>query len=140
MFEKIKENGNKYIIKGFPLQSFSAKLKKKYKTTRLSHLFEAIGFSFTSNKTISIHKFFIPELIFLLRSFNYPNSLINLIIDNTWLNDMYKEVHNRVNLNLIAKEMLCKALNYQKEFIQQYDILRQLYQLNGYLLSFDQGQ
>ena len=143
--ESIIEDGNSYQIRNFPLANFSKRLKKYYKSNKLSTLFEAVGFSrynrFNKNsKTIKIHKFFIPELIYLLRKFNYPKKLIDTIIDNTWVKKINDErLLSRVDLKEIKQQMTLSLRDFQQDFIMEYDIKRQKYQLNGYLLSFDQG-
>lgn len=141
IFKQVIEKDNKYIIKNFPIVSFLSSLKKEYKTTKFKHLLTIAGIKLSKNKrTIVIHKFFIPELIYLLRKLGYPTKLINTIIENTWLNETGEaSVNNRVNLSLIKKHMNLKLKSYQQEFIEKYDVLRQRHMLNGYLLSFDQG-
>ena len=142
IFKKVKEDGNSYIISGFPITTFTAKLKKFYKTSRLANLYEAVGFSFfnKNNKSVKVHKFFIPELLYLLEKFNYPKSLRDEIFNNTWMGDVAKRVHtNRFNIHLVYENMNCTPLGHQLEFIENYDILRQGACLNGALLSFDQG-
>lgn len=139
-FKQIKENGNSYIISGFPVKTFTMKLQKFYNTTRLAHLFEAIGFRFWNRNTIRVHKFFIPELIYLLTKFNYPKRLIDEIFYSTWVGDAAnKTYHNRFDIKRVYDEMNCTPLPYQLEFVENYDILRQTARLNGALLSFDQG-
>lgn len=145
LFDSVKEEGNSYLIRNFPLANFTKRLKNYYKTTKLSKLFEAVGFSryntFNRNsKTIKIHKFFIPELIYLLRKFNYPKKMINIIIDNTWIKKINDDnVISRVDLKAVKNQMTMTLRDFQQDFIMEYDIKRQKYQLNGYLLSFDQG-
>jgi len=141
-FKQIKESGNSYLISGFPITTFTAKLKRFYGTSRLANLYEAIGFSFlfNRNRTIKVHKFFIPELLYLLDKFKYPQCLIDEIFNNTWVgisaNSSYT---NRFDIERVHKEMNCTPLDYQTEFIEGYDIIRQYACLNGALLSFDQG-
>jgi len=138
-FKKITQAGNKIIIKGFPIRSFSVRLSRRYKTSRLKHLYESLGVSFGGKGTIKIHVFFLPELVYLLRRMNFPVRLIQEIINNTWLNKVDEEIKNRVDISRIKKEMHCTPLHYQLEFLNKYDLYKQQYQLFGYLLSLDQG-
>ena len=64
LFSDIVERDNYYDIRRFPVYNFQKNLKKHYKSSRIQHLFKAVGISFFSNsKTIRVHKFFIPELV-----------------------------------------------------------------------------
>lgn len=145
LFDSVKEDGNSYIIRNFPLPHFAKRLEKEYKSKRLSKLLESVGFKIfkffkSSSDTVKIHKFFIPELIYLLRKFNYPDKLINKIIDSTWIKSIeINKPINRIDIYNIKKEMNVTLRDFQQEFIEEYDIKKQKYLLNGYLLSFDQG-
>jgi len=87
-----------------------------------------------------VHKFFIPELLYLLEKFNYPRRLIDEIFNNTWVGDSANKTYiNRFDVKLVHSEMNCTPLHYQLDFAENYDIIRQTARLNGALLSFDQG-
>ena len=141
--EDIIDDGDSYIIKSFPIGAFTRALKKQYKTTKLGHLYKSVGIKIFGGKNthnIRIHKFFIPELVYLLKKFYFPTKLIDSIIDKTWFKYTITEpTTSRVKLSRISKGMSVKLHSYQKEFIELYDIKRQQAMLNGYLLSFDQG-
>jgi len=139
-FKQIKETGNSYIISGFPMKTFTAKLRRFYGTSRLANLYEALGFISWDNRTVKVHKFFIPELLYLLDKFNYPMSLSGEIFNNTWVGIAASSSYtNRFDIKLVHAEMSCTPLPYQTEFVENYDIIRQRACLNGALLSFDQG-
>lgn len=141
LFSDIVERGNYYDIRSFPVANFRKHLQKHYKSSRIQHLFKAVGISFLSNsKTIRVHKFFIPELVYLLEKFNYPQKLISTIVNNTWIKSITESnIKDRIDMRLISKHMTAKLREHQAEFVKEYDKLKQRYNLNGYILSFDQG-
>ena len=143
-FNSIKESGNSYIISNFPLKRFSMDLKREYKSKKLDNLLEAVGVDFKrfirrDSRNVRIHKFFIPELVYLLKKFNYPKGIVDRVVNETWISSIDRPVNNRIDLSNIKKEMHLTLKNYQEDFVSEYDIKKQKYQLNGYLLSFDQG-
>ena len=64
----IKEEGNYIVISHFPIVRLSAMLRKKYKTTKISNLFESIGMRIFGSGTVKIHKFYIPEILFIIEN------------------------------------------------------------------------
>lgn len=139
MFEHVQTDGNYYIIRKFPRRNFGQLLKRHYGTTKLEHLYEYMGLNFTKKGTIRIHKFFIPELVYLLRKFGYPRSTIKPIVQNTWLVNTTREVEPRVDRHAVSQKMNVELTDFQDQFLEKYDIHKQQYQLNGYILAFDQG-
>jgi SNF2 family DNA or RNA helicase len=141
-FDDVVEREMYYDIRSFPIELFARKLKRHYETSKLEHLFKAVGISILSTRirTIRVHKFFIPEMIYLLRTLGFPEKLVNTIISNTWVKDIHLPCkNNRIALSRIKNEMNITFKHYQQEYIEQYDILKQKYHLNGYILSFEQG-
>ena len=138
--DPVKEDGMYYTIRNFPTYQFFNKLRKEYKTTKLSHLFEVIGIKlFSKNKrTIVIHKFFVPELLFLLNKYNFPNSLINTIRSNTWVGAQLS-TGAAADLLHIKNTMTVELYPHQKEFIENYVFNKTVNHLVGCLLSFEQG-
>lgn len=129
-----------YEIKNFPVDAFFKKLHKTYKTSKLEHLIQIIGIGWwaSSRRTIKIHRFFIPELIYLLEKFQYSKSLIDTIKLNTWISDNSTR-STKINIDRIAKNMNCKLYPHQIDFINSYPINKDTRKLRGYLLSFEQG-
>ena len=129
-----------YTIRNFPVMAFFQKLKKEYKTTKLEHLFSSVGIGWFSarNRTITIHKFFVPELLYLLDKFKFSKSLIDTIRATTWVG-MKPEQTCAVDMDRIAKNMTCELYPHQEEFIRNYPANKDENKLRGYLLSFDQG-
>jgi SNF2 family DNA or RNA helicase len=139
-FPDVIEKENYYIIRDFPIRTFLLRAKQEYKTSRLNNLMEALGIFNTDKRKIKIHKFFIPELLYLLKKFNFPRSLIEKIEKNTWVyHTNPDDFDNRINWKIINNEMSVTFKEHQAEFINDYDIMRQVGHLYGYILSFDQG-
>ena len=139
-FDPVKEEGMHYTIRNFPVLSFFNKLRKEYKTSKLEHLFDVIGIRlFSANKrTIVIHKFFVPELLYLLDKYNFPNSLITTIRGNTWVGAV-RPITGSVDLNYINQTMQVSLYDHQTEFLKSYLPNKIKNHLRGYLLSFEQG-
>jgi len=139
-FDRVFDEGKYYRITRFPVGALFRKLRHTYKTSKIQNLVEGIGFSFWGYRTIVIHKFFIPELIYLLKKFDFQASLINDIIENTWVSDYEKNPpENRVDASLVKSSFNVELKNYQEHFIKDYDRMKNMYQLKGMILSFDQG-
>ena len=140
LFDPVVEEGMYYTIRNFPVFQFFNKLRKEYKTTKLEHLFKVIGirFFFTQKRTINIHKFFIPELLYLLDKFQFPASLIDTIKSNTWVGAPVQPMES-ADLSILSKEINAKFYEHQIEFIKNYVKNKTMNHLRGYLLSFEQG-
>lgn len=139
-FEPIREDGNYVVIRNFPTSWFYSILKRRYKTRKLSNMVEKHAFG-----TVRVHKFFLPELVYILSLGNggrRNQALIDRIVQNTWMCDLYSDASafaNQADLGRISKTMNVKLFDWQKEFIELYDIKRQRSHLNGELLSFGCG-
>lgn len=139
-FDTITDKGLYVTIKGFPIVWFRQKIKRKYKTTRIEHFFDAIGIKMWGKQTIQVHKFFLPELIYLLDKFHAPRAIKDEIINNTWIKSMYDEhVKSEVDMGRVERDMNVKLLPWQDEFIRDYGVKKQRCQLRGMILSFDCG-
>lgn len=139
-FEPIREDGNYVIIRNFPTGWFLKILKRRYKTRKLSNMIQKCPFG-----TIKVHKFFLPELVYILslgEGGRRNQALIDRIVSTTWMRDLYVDASsfvNQVDLDRVNKTMNVKLFDWQKEFIELYDIKRQRSHLNGELLSFGCG-
>ena len=130
-----------YSISNFPIRAFLMRIKRKYNTTRLAHLVQTIGISVfnRSKRTIKIHKFFIPELLYLLKSFHYPKELISTIEEHTWVGETSGFDTPVIDYNRVLRNMTAKMYPHQEAFIKEYPELKTRSHLRGYLLSFEQG-
>lgn len=144
-FDPIIDRGNYVIIKNFPYAWFRRVIKKEYGNTKLANMFELVGMNFfENNKSIRIHKFFLPEIVYILnnaRGGYGRQKLVDNIVAYTWLRDLYDTSHikSAVNLDLVKRDMLVDLFDWQEEFINLYDIKRQQAHLRGELLSFGCG-
>ncbi len=139
-FDTITDKGLYVTIKGFPIVWFKQKIKRKYHTTRIENFFDAIGIKMWGKQTIQVHKFFLPELIFLLNKFHAPRAIKDGIINNTWIKSMYDEhIKSEVDMGRVERDMNVKLLPWQDEFIRDYGVKKQRCQLRGMILSFDCG-
>lgn len=139
-FDTITDKGLYVTIKGFPIVWFKQKIKRKYHTTRIENFFDAIGIKMWGKQTIQVHKFFLPELIFLLNKFHAPRAIKDEIINNTWIKSMYDEnIKSEVDMGRVERDMNVKLLSWQDEFIRDYGVKKQRCQLRGMILSFDCG-
>jgi len=140
LFEDVVERDNYYIIRGFPVKNFASRIRRKYKSTKPTKIITATGLMFNKNNVAKVHKFFVPELLYLMKEFNYPQTLINKVVNNTWVRSITDDIkNNRIDLSRIKKEMNVTLKSHQSEYVEQYDVLKKKYLLNGYILSFDQG-
>ena len=139
-FDTITDKGLYVTIKGFPIVWFKQKIKRKYHTTRIENFFDAIGIKMWGKQTIQVHKFFLPELIFLLNKFHAPRAIKDEIINNTWIKSMYDEhIKSEVDMGHVERDMNVKLLPWQDEFIRDYGVKKKRCQLRGMILSFDCG-
>jgi len=140
MFENVSVVANYRIkLSNFPIILFKRDIKKKYKSSKISHIFNQ-ELLFFRKGTISIHYFFIPEMVYILNELNRPiyKKFISLILENSWIKDVDKKHTNRLNISRL-KDIVYTLKNYQKNFLHIYDSKKQQYKLNGYILAFEQG-
>lgn len=138
--DPVTEQGMYYKIRNFPADQFLARLHKEYGTTRLDHLIQILGITFfvAKTRTIVIHKFFIPELLYLLDKFQFSPSVSDMIRSNTWVGAPVT-ITQTVDTAYIAKTMNAELYDHQKAFIESYATNRATNHLRGYILSFEQG-
>ena len=94
----------------------------------------------------TIHRFYVPELIYILTKAAdegydaYTNrKLVEELTKNTWFRCSTLDVKSEVDLNVL-KKLKRKPLEHQLEFLRDVYWQKKIqYNLNGYLLAFDQG-
>ena len=142
-FEDITEDEKHVKIKGFPYAWFNRLVKKKYETSKITKLYELVGLRMFGRSTIKVHKFFIPELLYIMNQGGkgQPKKLMYEIIQKTWVRDIFAEADppSSCDLRRVARDMKVELFDWQKEFIELYDIKRQRAHLHGTLLSFGCG-
>jgi len=138
-------NSNHVRIPSFPVDWFNHKLRKAYGTSRLSKLYTPVGWKLFGRSDIVIHKFFLPEFVYLLDTVGGGSGRVQDIIDSiafsTWVKDLYSDapVQTDTDMSRIEKNMNVELFDWQREFIEQYDLKRRRAHLNGELLSFGCG-
>jgi len=139
-FDQINDKGKYVTISGFPAIWLQRKLKREYGTSKIQNFFEVVGIRWFGKSTIQVHKFFLPELIYLLAKFRSPLALRNEIINNTWIRSMYEDTKStEVDFKRIDKDMNVRLLPFQRSFIEEYGIKKTRCHLRGMILSFDCG-
>jgi len=139
----IKPYKDHYImIKNFPIQKFSHDVRRVFKSKRLSNIFEVIKTFMWFYDNLIIHEFFLPEVIFIMEQLPMRREyreLKSIILHETWMVSTLKNYPSLVNLSLINDDLNFKLKSYQEEFLKLYDDKKQKYNLNGYILAFEQG-
>lgn len=139
----VVESGSRVLISGIDARSLYRFIKLKYSASGFLYRF----FTLTSDKRkLSISRFFVPELIYLLqenkkfspRTKNI-DKIINLLISNTWYKNTQVEIPTALDMDVI-KHLKRKPLPYQLEFIKDvYWQKKTQFLLKGYLLGFEPG-
>ena len=65
-FDRFKIRDRYLIIKNFPYPSFERDMLKKYKNKSILNFISVQGKSFFSGVSVSVHTFFLPELVYIL--------------------------------------------------------------------------
>ena len=138
------DEGQFVQIKYFPYKWFSKRVKQLYGSHRIERIYELMGMHLFNSSTIRIHKFFIPELVYVLTRAGgggSVQSLIDEIIESTWIKDLRGDCDPLCDTDMtrIDRDMKVELFDWQKEFIEQYDIRRRRAHLSGELLSFGCG-
>ncbi len=155
---KLDYENKQFIIKGINFEKFYIRLKELYKYRGIGNLFDKTYSAFDmflwekelKNKKdmkivdLRVHLFFALEIYKIFQDLSdyynlpYYNSISKGIYNKTWISNFEKrdskptDTTNLKNIRYILKD-------YQKEFIEQYSILKDKYDLNGYILTFEQG-
>ena len=131
------------VMTGFPYDAFKRFLKKFYNVGSFMERFTIRTWA----KSVIIHEFFIPEMVYLLQEAaeqGYVNrararTLIESLYKNTWFGTSRQPVQSAVDLSKL-NELNFQPLPHQLEFIRDvYWQKKVQYQLKGMLLSFSMG-
>lgn len=138
------DEGQFIQIKYFPYRWFSKRIMQLYGSHRIERIYELMGMQVFGKASIRIHKFFIPELVYILTKAGGSGSvqsLIDEIIESTWVKDLRGDCDPLCDTDMtrIEKDMKVELFDWQKEFIEQYDLRRRRAHLSGELLSFGCG-
>jgi len=154
----IDQDSKEIVIQGINFRKFISRLKETYKYRGILNLFDRKYSTWEMNlwykekitkdrmKVIELRVplFFSLELYKIFQDlyefyrYSMYQSIANDIYNNTWIsnfekvNPVYTDISKLSNITYEFKP-------YQAEFIRQYSALKQLYDLDGYILSFEQG-
>ena len=160
LFYNIKLDNDKkqFIIKGINFEKFYIRLKELYQYNGIGNLFDKTYSAFDmflwekelKNKRdmkivdLRVHLFFALEIYKIFQDladrYNLPyyNNVSKGIYNKTWISNFEKrdiKPTNTQNLSNIKYTLK----DYQKEFIEKYNILKYKFDLEGYILTFEQG-
>ena len=118
---------------------------KQIKGANIKRLFNSINYISWDKTEIRFYSFFALEFYemfsFLYEEYNDKTyaEVAQELWDNTWISN-YTKKSEIPNLNLSAlSKFTIQPKDFQLEFIKKYPELRYIYDLEGYILSFEQG-
>ena len=161
LFTRINLNWEtkEFDIQGINFNKFIARLREMYKYKGIENLFEK-HFSAWSTflwKKKMIHKsdmtitnltvplFFALEIyrIFLdlgeFYKLPYYQKTANNIFNKTWISNYTKKANTKTDTSILAKSFNYTLKDYQLEFVEKYSSYKSIYDLEGIILSFEQG-
>lgn len=157
----IDEKENKIFIKGINYDKFLIRIKDMYETKSVNKLFTKNYTPFTQKlwekkkipgykrkvTNLEVDLFFASELYNILMqlgdyyNLRYYRRMAEYIKKNTYLNNLDKNIDVKVDINRLNSILNedYKPKDFQEEFIKKYFEYKEIYDLDGYILSFDQG-
>lgn len=147
------------VIKGINFFKFIGRIKEYYSENNFSKIFMKV-YTHKSEKLwkkgkirkkdmqikeLKFPVFFSLEIAMILEDLGrqykvpYYMKMAKMIRHKTWVKNLDKPVEN-IPIDLSAlKEIKYTLKPYQRDFIEMYPTLKNRFNLNGYILSFDQG-
>lgn len=156
---KIDYDNNILIIKGIDYKLFFKRIYNYYNERKLNNIF-ARHYTYWSeiqfnNKKIPRSKMKIKELYFPLffaleiaylfkelgdfYGIGYYKKVSKLIIQQTWVKKLFEPVEMVPADTRNLKNIKYTLKDYQLDFVEAYNTLKDRFNLDGYILSFDQG-
>lgn len=157
----IDEKENKIFIKGINYDKFLIRIKDMYETKSVNKLFTKNYTPFTQKlwekkkipgykrkvTNLEVDLFFASELYNILMQLSdyynlrYYRRMAEYIKKNTYLDNLDKNLDVKVDINILNSILndAYKPKDFQEEFIKKYFEYKEIYDLDGYILSFDQG-
>ena len=147
-----------FIIKDIDFNKFIIGLKNMYSYRNISNLFKNDYSVFSKmfynheiidRKNMEIINLKVP-LFFALEVYKifteygkfyklpYYISLAESIYNNTWISNYENKPHQETDIFKLS-EFSYTLKDYQLEFVKKYSELKSIYDLEGYILSFEQG-
>lgn len=158
---KIDKKANKIYIKGINYNKFLVRIKDMYDTKSVNNIFTKNYTVFTQKlweqkkikgnqrkmSNLEVDLFFAQELYNILMeladyyNMNYYKRMAKYIYDNTYLSNADKQPTVKVDMSILDRSLneKYKPKDFQEEFIRKYFEYKEIYELDGYILSFDQG-
>lgn len=141
---KVTQTETEIIVQGVGARTMESDINRVWRTSRIMrHMFTDV-----SRYSFSIPLFFAPDLIYILqrvmaepKEFTDVRSLsaiIELLYSNTWLQGTQLDPKPRIKYSRINR-LIYKPIDFQADFIKQYDRLTQQYNLKGYMLAATAG-
>ena len=156
---RIKVSDDYIVIKGIDFQKFLQRIKVYYSENNFSKIFmkeytkhaqklwekKKITRKEMKIKYLQFPTFFALEIAMIFEDLGYEYNvkhylkIARFIRSKTWLKNLHLPV-KEVSINISNLKNIRYTLKpYQKDFIEMYPTLKERFNLNGYLLSFDQG-
>ena len=156
---RIKVSDDYIVIKGIDFQKFLQRIKVYYSENNFSKIFmkeytkhaqklwekKKITRKEMKIKYLQFPTFFALEIAMIFEDLGYEYNvkhylkIARFIRSKTWLKNLHLPV-KEVPINISNLKNIRYTLKpYQKDFIEMYPTLKERFNLNGYLLSFDQG-
>lgn len=157
----IDEKENKIFIKGINYDKFLIRIKDMYETKSVNKLFTKNYTPFTQKlwekkkipgykrkvTNLEVDLFFASELYNILMqlgdyyNLRYYRRMAEYIKKNTYLDNLDRNLDVKVDINRLNSILndAYKPKDFQEEFIKKYFEYKEIYDLDGYILSFDQG-
>lgn len=159
---KLDLDNKQFIIKGINFEKFLLRLKEMYEYRGITKLFEKQYSNFDlklwklglkSKNNMKIHELTIP-LYFALEihnifmnlgefyNLNFYKEIARNIYKKTWVSNFEnKSEIPRLNTGILNNifNSKYKLKDYQKTFIEEYNNFKYIYDLDGYILCFEQG-
>lgn len=157
----IDEKENKIFIKGINYSKFLIRIKDMYETKSVNKLFTKNYTPFTQKlwekkkipgykrkvTNLEVDLFFASELYNILMqlgdyyNLRYYRRMAEYIKKNTYLDNLDRNLDVKVDINRLNSILndAYKPKDFQEEFIKKYFEYKEIYDLDGYILSFDQG-
>ena len=156
---RIKVSDDYIVIKGIDFQKFLQRIKVYYSENNFSKIFmkeytkhaqklwekKKITRKEMKIKYLQFPTFFALEIAMIFEDLGHEYNvkhylkIARFIRSKTWLKNLHLPV-KEVPINVSNLKNIRYTLKpYQKDFIEMYPTLKERFNLNGYLLSFDQG-
>lgn len=144
----VKETNTEIVISGIRAKEIIRDMDKFWKTTRISQNM----FNTVSNSSFSFYKFFAPEVMYIMENIKFYrnrwtsikaiNSIIEAMMENTWLKDTKPVDRTTIKGRLDFRKLnnlKFTAKPYQMEYFENYSYRLDQYGLKGDLIAAAAG-